>query len=102
VPIRRARRAGRFAGQGRIADDFNAPLLLSAASSCEIAIKVALAKLELPAPPERFVPEQLAEDDIEALPITHAHALRSPASRSITAIRSIGSWWPRPISSGAL
>jgi PIN domain nuclease of toxin-antitoxin system len=52
------------------------PLLLSAASSWEIAIKVGLGKLTLPAPPDRFVPQQLAEDDIDALPITHAHALR--------------------------
>ena len=57
-------------------DERRAPLLLSAASSWEIAIKVALGKLELPVPPERFVPEQVAEDGIDALPIDHAHALR--------------------------
>lgn len=51
------------------------PLVLSAASSWEIAIKVGLGKLTLPSPPERFVPEQLAEDGIDALPIVHAHAL---------------------------
>jgi PIN domain nuclease of toxin-antitoxin system len=51
------------------------PLLLSAASSWEIAIKVGLGKLELPAPPERFVPEQLAADEIEPLAVEHAHAL---------------------------
>jgi len=52
------------------------PLLLSAASSWEIAIKVALGKLELPFSPGRFVPEQMAEDGIESLAIEHAHALR--------------------------
>lgn len=52
------------------------PLLFSAASSWEIAIKVALGKLELPFQAERFVPEQLAEDGIVGLPIEHAHALR--------------------------
>jgi PIN domain nuclease of toxin-antitoxin system len=57
-------------------EERRAPLVLSAASSWEIAIKVGLGKLALPAPLERFVPEQLAEDDIEALPIAHAHALR--------------------------
>lgn len=57
-------------------EERRARLLLSAASSWEIAIKVALGKLELPAAPERFVLEQLGEDDIEGLPITHAHALR--------------------------
>jgi PIN domain nuclease of toxin-antitoxin system len=57
-------------------EERRAPLVLSAASSWEIAIKVVLGKLTLPAPPDRFVPEQLAEDDIEGLAITHAHALR--------------------------
>jgi PIN domain nuclease of toxin-antitoxin system len=57
-------------------EERRSPLLLSAASSWEIAIKTALGKLELPAPAERFVPEQLAEDGIDALPIEHAHALR--------------------------
>ena len=57
-------------------EERRAPLFLSAASSWEIAIKVGLGKLVLPSTPERFVPEQLAEDDIDALPIAHAHALR--------------------------
>jgi PIN domain nuclease of toxin-antitoxin system len=56
-------------------EDRRSPLLLSAASSWEIAIKVALGKLELPSPPARFVPEQLAEDGIDPLAIEHAHAL---------------------------
>lgn len=53
-----------------------APLILSAASSWEIAIKVGLGKLSLPLAVNRCVPEQLAADDIDALPVTHAHALR--------------------------
>ena len=57
-------------------EERRSPLLLSAASSWEIAIKVGLGKLELPVPPERFVPEQMAEDGIDPLPIEHAHALR--------------------------
>jgi len=52
------------------------PLLLSAASSWEIAIKTALGKLELPSAPDRFVPEQLAQDGIDPLAVEHAHALR--------------------------
>lgn len=52
------------------------PLLLSAASSWEIAIKSALGRLELPGPAESFVPQRLAEDAIDALAISHAHALR--------------------------
>jgi PIN domain nuclease of toxin-antitoxin system len=65
-------------GHGALAlfEERRSPLLLSAASSWEIAIKVALGKLELPAPAERFVPEQLAEDGIDPLAIEHAHALR--------------------------
>lgn len=57
-------------------EERRAPLLLSAVSSWEIAIKVGLGKLTLPVSPERFVPEQLAADDIDALSITHTHALR--------------------------
>jgi PIN domain nuclease of toxin-antitoxin system len=57
-------------------EERRSPLLLSAASSWEIAIKVALGRLELPATPDSFVPEQLAEDGIDPLAIEHAHALR--------------------------
>lgn len=57
-------------------EERRAVLLLSAVSSWEIAIKQALGKLRLPEPPERFVPEQMAEDGIDPLPIQHAHALR--------------------------
>ncbi len=57
-------------------EERRAPLLLSAASSWEIAIKVGLGKLSLPLAADRFVPEQLAEDDIHPLAVTHAHALR--------------------------
>ena len=60
-------------------EERRSPLLLSAASSWEIAIKTALGKLALPTPPGRFVPEQLAEDGIDALAIEHAHALRVAA-----------------------
>ncbi len=65
-------------GSGAMAllEERRSPLLLSAGSSWEIAIKVALRKLELPVSPERFVPEQMAEDGIDPLPIEHAHALR--------------------------
>jgi PIN domain nuclease of toxin-antitoxin system len=56
-------------------EERRAPLLFSAASSWEIAIKVGLGKLGLPAAVDRFIPEQLAEDGVEALPIAHAHAL---------------------------
>jgi PIN domain nuclease of toxin-antitoxin system len=53
-----------------------AALYLSAASSWEIAIKVGLGKLRLPAPPARYVPARLEEQAIGALALEHAHALR--------------------------
>ncbi len=65
-------------GPGALAvfEERRSPLMLSAASSWEIAIKEGLRKLALPAPAERFVPEQMAEDGIDPLAIEHAHALR--------------------------
>jgi len=54
-------------------------ILLSAASSWEIAIKVALGRLELPAPPEAYVPQRLAADGISGMAVEHVHALRAGA-----------------------
>jgi len=51
-------------------------LLLSAASSWEIAIKHSLGKLTLPAPPAKYVPEQIAKTGVTPLPVEHSHALR--------------------------
>ena len=50
-------------------------LFLSAASGWEMAIKAALGRLELPDHPERFIPQQLSLNAIEALPVTMGHAL---------------------------
>ena len=50
-------------------------IFLSAASSWEIAIKYALAKLPLPEAPEKFIPPRLMRDAIRPLPINHTHAL---------------------------
>jgi PIN domain nuclease of toxin-antitoxin system len=49
-------------------------LLLSAASSWEIAIKYRLGKLPLPEPPARFIPPRLVRDGIESLSVQHHHA----------------------------
>ena len=68
-------RAPQRDGAGSVRGAALAPRAL-AASSWEIAIKTGLGKLELPSPPDRFVPEQLAEDGIDSLAIEHAHALR--------------------------
>src|SRR5215471_2354632 len=50
-------------------------ILLSAASSWEISLKVAIKKLKLPEPASRFVPQQLQMWGMQPLPITHSHAL---------------------------
>jgi len=50
-------------------------ILLSVASSWEIAIKHAIGKLQLPEPPEEFVPRRLMRDGIGTLHIEHRHAL---------------------------
>lgn len=51
----------------------NVDLLLSTASLWEIAIKVNLKKLSLPDDYERFIPQQIALNDIEVLPIAIDH-----------------------------
>lgn len=48
---------------------------VSAASAWEIAIKTALSRLRLPAPPAEILPTALADNDLLALPISVAHAL---------------------------
>jgi PIN domain nuclease of toxin-antitoxin system len=59
----------------RLADEAT-ELLLSAASSWEIAIKHALGKLPLPGAPRDYVPSRMRADAVDGLPVTHAHALR--------------------------
>lgn len=51
-------------------------LLLSAASSWEMAIKYRLGKLPLPEPPADYVPERMRLTGVVPLPVEHAHALR--------------------------
>ena len=51
-------------------------LLLSAASSWEIAIKYSLGKLDLPSIPSRYVPQQIFETGVTPLAVEHSHALR--------------------------
>jgi len=54
-------------------------LLLSAASSWEIAIKYALGRLPLPLPPEEYVPSRLQSSGVVGLPVLHSHALHVAA-----------------------
>jgi PIN domain nuclease of toxin-antitoxin system len=60
---------------GLLADRANT-LLLSAASSWEMAIKSRLGKLPLPEPPADYVPERMRLTGVTPLPVEHAHALR--------------------------
>ena len=52
-------------------------LLLSAASAWEIAIKAKIGKLKLPAPPDRYIPDQLAMASVAVLPIQLSHTLHT-------------------------
>lgn len=52
-------------------------LLLSAASSWEIAIKHGLGRLRLPQPPERFVPDRIRASGVVPIAIEHVHALEA-------------------------
>jgi PIN domain nuclease of toxin-antitoxin system len=54
-------------------------LHFSAVGTWEIAIKFALGALWLPRPPEDFVPYALRSWPMQALNITHEHALRAGA-----------------------
>ena len=61
--------------RGIIADPNNV-LFLSAASAWEIVIKVRLRKLNLPEPPEIYIPSRLTINRFEGLPIQMVHALQ--------------------------
>jgi PIN domain nuclease of toxin-antitoxin system len=56
-------------------EDPRTELVVSAASSWEIAIKYGLGRLPLPEPPERYVPERIRALAAEGLAIEHIHAL---------------------------
>ena len=50
-------------------------LLLSAASSWEIAITWAVGRLPLPAPPGSYLPDRIASSGVVPLGVTHSHAI---------------------------
>lgn len=52
-------------------------LVFSAASAWEIGIKHGLGRLELPGAPETVLPDLMLRSGVEALSISHAHALRA-------------------------
>ena len=59
----------------RVVEDERNALLLSAASSWEIAIKYQLRKLPLPQAPDRYVPERMRAIGAQPLAVEHPHAL---------------------------
>ena len=59
----------------RLIEDPDNELLLSAASSWEIAIKYELGKLPLPEPPASYVPGRMQASGTGSLPVEHRHAL---------------------------
>lgn len=59
--------------------DARTEILLSAVTPWEIAIKVAIGKLRLPAPVEEFVTTRSAATRVTPLPITQLHAMESAA-----------------------
>ena len=65
----------RLGEQLRLVEDSRNDLLVSAASSWEIAIKVQLGKLVLPDAPERYVPRRIHAIGALAIPIEHSHVL---------------------------
>ncbi|TVQ26794.1 MAG: type II toxin-antitoxin system VapC family toxin [Spirochaetaceae bacterium] len=52
-------------------------ILISSATTWEIAIKYSIGKLALPEPPDRFVPSRIERDRLEPLPVLHSHTLRT-------------------------
>ena len=54
-------------------------VLLSVASSWEIAIKHALGRLDLPEPPAEYVPSRIASARLTPIAIEHSHALHAGA-----------------------
>jgi PIN domain nuclease of toxin-antitoxin system len=68
----------RFSEQAlRLVQSAHNRLILSAASAWEVAIKHELGRLQLPGPPESVIPDLLLRSGVEALPMTHIHALRA-------------------------
>lgn len=62
-----------------ILEDGGNEVLWSVASSWEIAVKLAIGKLELDKPPERLFAELVGEQGVVLLPVGHDHCARLAA-----------------------
>jgi PIN domain nuclease of toxin-antitoxin system len=60
----------------RVFEDGEDDVFLSPVTTWEISIKMRLGKLNFPGPPDRKVLEFMAEQRLQALPITHKHAAK--------------------------
>jgi PIN domain nuclease of toxin-antitoxin system len=60
----------------RVFEDGEDDVFLSPVTTWEISIKMRQGKLNFPGPPDRKVPEFIAEQRLQALPITHKHAAK--------------------------
>lgn len=70
----------RFRSTARaMVEDSRNELILSAASTWEIAIKVGIGTLTLPGPVETVVPEMIAASGVSLLAVGHHHTLRVAA-----------------------
>jgi len=65
----------RLGSSRREVEDPRHELLVSAASSWEIAIKYALGRLALPEPPAAYVPGRIRKIGATAVAVEHTHAL---------------------------
>jgi PIN domain nuclease of toxin-antitoxin system len=65
----------RLGSRRSMVEDVENDLLLSAASSWELATKVAIGRLELPEPVASYVPSRMAALGVTALSVEHHHAL---------------------------
>lgn len=65
----------RLGGALALAENPANELLLSAASSWEIAIKWQLGRLALPSPPAEYVPDRVASSGVVPLSVEHVHTL---------------------------
>ena len=63
-------------GAREILSDGREEIFLSAVTTWELSIKLALGKLKFPGPPAQTVPRLMAQQNLKPLSITHSHAAK--------------------------